>query len=324
MSPALQALLNGVIDYAGLFPPASLELDPAIRNYARYRGEGDAWMLARFICPSARLAGLERYRDELFSQKPPFRFSVLGRGGESASGFLENLAGDVEAIRAFYTAHGRYVRVDGFEARLPGALLRSRDGKSAVDLLRASADTLTPVAAGGLACFYEPPAGCDAGATTYLAEAIAHFNRDYAVSPAGIKLRTGGTEAAAIPACELVASAMAACRDAGIPMKFTAGLHHPIRHDNRELGAKMHGFLNVFVAGVLAHLYNLDAAALGAILADEDPTAFQFNDDYLLYRTHAVTPEDVEAARRRFVVSFGSCSFDEPREDLRGLGLLER
>jgi hypothetical protein len=26
--------------------------------------------------------------------------------------------------------------------------------------------------------------------------------------------------------------------------------------------------------------------------------------------------------RRRFVVSFGSCSFDEPRDDLRALNLL--
>ncbi|TWT45207.1 hypothetical protein RAS1_16290 [Phycisphaerae bacterium RAS1] len=321
MSPALRALLHEVIDYAGLFPPASLDLDPAIRNYARYRGERDAWMLSRFICPAAKLALLERYRDELFSQKPPLRFSVLGRGGESASGFLENLSGDVDAIRAFYTAHGRYVRADAFEARLPGAPLRSRDGRSVSDLLRAAADTLGPIAAGGLACFYEPPPGCDAAALAYFADAIATFNRDYATTPAGFKLRTGGTEPGAIPACELVAAAIAACRDVRIPMKFTAGLHHPVRHGNAELGAKMHGFLNVFVAGVLAHVYNLEGTALTAVLSDEDAKAFQFTDDYLLYRTHAVTPEDVEAARRRFVISFGSCSFDEPREDLTALGL---
>ena len=39
MSPSLRALLTGIVDYAGLFPPAQLSLDEAIRNYARYRTE---------------------------------------------------------------------------------------------------------------------------------------------------------------------------------------------------------------------------------------------------------------------------------------------
>ena len=43
MSPSLRALLSGIIDYAGLFPPAKLPLDQAIRNYARYRTEPDSY-----------------------------------------------------------------------------------------------------------------------------------------------------------------------------------------------------------------------------------------------------------------------------------------
>ena len=45
MNASLRALLTGVVDYAGLFPPARLPLDEAIRNYARYRQGSDAWML---------------------------------------------------------------------------------------------------------------------------------------------------------------------------------------------------------------------------------------------------------------------------------------
>jgi hypothetical protein len=33
-------------------------------------------------------------------------------------------------------------------------------------------------------------------------------------------------------------------------------------------------------------------------------------------------PTDQIAAHRTFITSFGSCSFDEPREDLRALHLL--
>ena len=56
MNASLRALLSGVVDYAGLFPPAGLPLDQAIRNYARYRQGSDAWMLGRFVIPAARLA----------------------------------------------------------------------------------------------------------------------------------------------------------------------------------------------------------------------------------------------------------------------------
>ena len=58
MSPSLRALLHGIIDYAGLFPPANLPLDQAVRNYARYCTEPDSWMLGRFVCPVTELAEL--------------------------------------------------------------------------------------------------------------------------------------------------------------------------------------------------------------------------------------------------------------------------
>ena len=88
MFASVRALLAGVIDYAGLFPPAKLPLDQAIRNYARYRQEPEGWMLGRFVCPATRLAELGPYREELFDSGPPFEFSVLGRGGDSPDQFL--------------------------------------------------------------------------------------------------------------------------------------------------------------------------------------------------------------------------------------------
>jgi hypothetical protein len=83
----------------------------------------------------------------------------------------------------------------------------------------------------------------------------------------------------------------------------------------------MHGFINVFVAGVLANAYKLDEAKLVQILSDEDSDSFRFSDDGLRYKDLAATIDQIRAARQR-VISFGSCSFDEPREDLRLLGWL--
>jgi hypothetical protein len=107
-----------------------------------------------------------------------------------------------------------------------------------------------------------------------------------------------------------------------MPLKFTAGLHHPIRHHDASLGAMMHGFLNVFVAGVLATARGLDAADVRDIIEEEDAGSFVFTDDGLRWRNHRASVEEIEFARRSAVMSFGSCSFDEPRDDLRALGLL--
>src|SRR6266487_455294 len=44
-SPALRALLERLIDYAGTFPPATLQCQAAVANYATYRTGPHAWML---------------------------------------------------------------------------------------------------------------------------------------------------------------------------------------------------------------------------------------------------------------------------------------
>src|SRR5438034_7858967 len=104
MRASLRALLTGVIDYAGLFPPAGLPLEQAIRNYARYRQEPESWMLGRFVCPAARLAELVPFK-ERFQRGPPFVFSVLGRGGNSREDFLAGLRADLQTIAAFRESH---------------------------------------------------------------------------------------------------------------------------------------------------------------------------------------------------------------------------
>jgi len=51
---SLYVLLEHLIDYAGLFPPAALSMQDAVRNYARYREGEYAWALGRFVVPQAR------------------------------------------------------------------------------------------------------------------------------------------------------------------------------------------------------------------------------------------------------------------------------
>ena len=134
------------------------------------------------------------------------------------------------------------------------------------------------------------------------------------------KIRTGGITPDAFPAIGNVAEFLRACKAKGVAFKATAGLHHPLRcvrpltyEPNAALGT-MHGFLNVFLAAAMVD----DAEA---ILRETDPTAFRFDDDGASWRDRRVSIDDLKAMRR-FATSFGSCSFEEPIDDLKELGWL--
>lgn len=122
MKAALQSLLHNIVDYAGLFPPAELPLDTAIRNFAAYRACADASMLARFVIPAAKLHELADYHDELFAPAPGFRFSILAGGGSSLDDFAGALASATEQVNAFYARHSDTVKVEAFEVRLPAVV----------------------------------------------------------------------------------------------------------------------------------------------------------------------------------------------------------
>jgi hypothetical protein len=327
MGAGLRALLTGVVDYAGLFPPAKLALDQAIRNYARYRREPESWMLGRFVCPAARLAELAPFREELFGSDWPFVFSVLGRGGDSPDQFIAGLRADLQDITSFREHHGQGITVDVLEVILPTTLAGLEACEPAGDLLRSTADLIDTRGGGILTPYYEIPRY--QGGDSLLAFTYASFfehedfreRRPWCRSP-GLKLRCGGLEAAAFPSPELVADTIRFCRDMEVKLKFTAGLHHPIRHYDPGLKTKMHGFLNVFGAGVLAHARKLIEKQVLPIIEDEDPAHFVFDDEGFRWKDIRATTKEIVAARQAAVTSFGSCSFDEPRDDLRALGWL--
>ncbi len=74
---ALHALLEHAIDYAGLFPPAELQLQPALENQATYIRSPERWMLGTFILPIARFDEARRLLNR-FSSEFPLAISVLG------------------------------------------------------------------------------------------------------------------------------------------------------------------------------------------------------------------------------------------------------
>ncbi len=307
MTESLRALLAGLIDYAGLFPPAKLPLPEALANHVRYRASADAWMLGRFICPAARLGELAAL-EHLFRDGPPLTISALGRGGASADEFLTGLRADLDDIIVCRERLGEQVVIDVIEVRLPAELPAARAVLwGAAELTRSA----------GLTLFLEsPPPTREA-----LPELIGAIHEAPFIHPAGFKLRTGGLEPAAFPPREQIAFALSACVTAPVPFKATAGLHHPFPRFEPGVNARMHGFVNLFTTGVLMHARSIGADRACAILEDNEPSHFRFTDAGLDWQGLKASTEEVLRARKT-VLSFGSCSFDEPRDDLRVIGWL--
>lgn len=319
-----RALLAGIVDYAGLFPPAQLEFDQAFRNFLSYRRSPDAWMLGRFVCPTAKLALLEPLRAEIVAETEIVRIAGLGRSGADRRAFEAGLGEDLACIEACRRAFGGRLVVDVFETRLPGDVLATGTSTASAALLKAAHEAFDAAGMADAPIFVE--FALDAAwreSLRHTVEAIAGRNAALRRPRFGCKLRTGGLEAKAFPSSEQVATVIRTCGEAGVALKCTAGLHHPIRRYDAGVRAHMHGFLNVFGASILASALPLGLHDVLAILDEQDARHFHFSDETFGWNDAEATLGEIEFARRARAVSFGSCSFDEPRDDLRRLGWLD-
>ena len=300
---SLRLLLDQVIDYAGMFPPCALALEPALRNQAGYVRSNEAWMLNGFVLPVEQFDAATQFFSE-FDPHHPLRVAALGPKTTNADSFLAALTKAATGIRSFSRDNVDLVSVSHLEMFLP-------DDVDSASLKRATSIL------GEATVFWEAPPE-RAEETIGL---IAQNNSDNKARTFGYKLRTGGVTADAFPSSAQIAHALIAATTHQLPIKFTAGLHHPIRQFRGEVKTKMHGFLNVLGAAVLAAEYQWAVDQVVKMLEDEDPRSFSVTDDFFAWRDWKIDTKPLKY-RRKFVRSFGSCSFDEPREDLRTLNLL--
>jgi hypothetical protein len=288
---SVRALLEGAVDYAGLFPPAGLSMERAVANFADYHAGSDRWALGRFVVPAARL-------DEFHAVAAPRLAEAPG-----AHWRLSALAGDDLAADA--------ARVAGYN----GARTADRV-PCVVDAVEWKARDADAVQALGAAL---PP-----GVTGYAEVALAAAAPcAEAARAAGVRLkaRTGGVTGDAFPDAHELAAFVAACVARGVPFKATAGLHHPFRgsyaltYDPGSEAAEMFGYLNVFAAAAFA-ARGLPVAALAQLLVEGGPGALEFSAGGAQWRGFLVSTEDLRRSRANAAISFGSCSFTEPLTDL--------
>jgi hypothetical protein len=310
---AVNELLNGLVDFAGLFPPATMDMASAVRAYAGYRSGLHSPYLGSFVVPAARLDEFANAVRDVGSGGGggrPWPISVLV--GEPADA-------DVERVLRFESSAGRGLALEIV------AVEAKADSVSTVERISAAVPDDVSVA-------FEIPLSLAREERAAVLSAVKAAGRI-------AKVRTGGVTAEAIPPTIQVAGFIWDCARAGVAFKATAGLHHAVRAEQRltyapdSPRAVMHGFANVFLAAAAAWGLLLDEDAVAGIdppglvegiLDERDASAFVPDGAAIRWRRVVIPAADIARARGWLAKSFGSCSFDEPMADLAALGWLPR
>lgn len=284
MTPAAdrtEPALRGLFDHAGMFPPAHLALGPALRDAAAFPSRlhrpgivGADLVLAWKDWPQLTEAAL----DEAGFAGRPCRVAVVGVPLADGP--------KVAAALAARNVEGTRTPVASLEVHAEGDL----------DAVLARA---TVTGARGIPVFLEPRWAPDR--LRGQAEAVAGLLREQG---AGLKVRCAGPTA--VDRATL-AAAVCAAADAGIALKATQGLHHPVPGPGSP-----HGFLGLLAAVRLRQARGAGFPHVEECLAERDPKAFVLTTG-LAWRGQGLTAAQVA---RLPAFAIGSCSLTEPDDDL--------
>ena len=282
---AIETLLAGLFDYAGLYPPASLGVRAAANNYLEYCQGAHASALGRFIINAERLVELEATAGAALER---FRLSVI----------VSEMAG----VDAVADAMNRGMRIETIETKCGGAeqmiemkgripkgvavyfeLPVTDSGRAALGSI-ASAGVRAKIRMGGVVPEAFPSTGEVARMLGMLAELRLPFK-----ATAGLHHPVRGPRA--------------------------------LTYEPASPRGTMHGFMNLCCAASVL-CFGGSASDAHALLEEEDASAWRVGSDGIEWRDLKWTTDELATVRRDFLHSIGSCSFEEPMHDLESLGWL--
>ena len=293
---SVRVLLSEIVDYAGLFPPSQLSMPEAVINYATYRNSNYSWMLGRFVIPVARLGEFLEAAEDFISMDPSrnWRLSVLAG---------EDVFETIRQLEDFNARNAPLIVCDTLEVRA------STESKI---------ENTSNALPSNVKAYFEIPND----------ERLADLITAIVINGQRAKIRTGGITPEDFPQVKAIIRFMRTCLAANVPFKATAGLHHPLRcykpltYEANAPEGMMNGFLNLFLATAFAR-YGFKPALLEELLEDEFEESYDFDETGVWWRReHFLNNSQLARTREQNIISFGSCSFEEPIADLQEIGLL--
>jgi hypothetical protein len=280
---AVETLLAGLFDYAGLYPPASLDMQTAVRNYLRHSQSAHREALGRFVVSADRIGEVRSVAGESFSE---IKLSLLV-AVDANLGWLSELLAE------------------------PGRVTLECKANQAADVERVCAQLPTHTG-----CYFE----ISMGAGEELLDTIKERGARAKLRMGGVTAEAfPQAKSIAVMLQALAQRHLAFKATAGLHHPIRS--RHPFTYASDSAAGTMHGFLNLAFAATLLQFGGTAGEALH-ILEEEDPQAWQVSDDAIRCRAFRWETEQLRAVREQFFVNIGSCSFEEPIRDLESMGWL--
>ncbi len=295
MLSSVKILLSSIIDYAGLFPPAKLTLQDAIANYHKYQQTPYNFLLGHFVIPAARLTEF---------------FTVLNHDS------LEKRIINPWSLSVILS--------DNWELELHQ--IKTVNNKNQVKIAAVEFKPLTLEEISR--AITQIPKGIESFVEIPLNENIDTYLTMLQGKQVSAKIRTGGLTIEAFSSVEQLCQFIFASAKAQIPFKATAGLHHPLpgkyplTDKPDSIWSNMQGFLNLSILAALVYWQKITQDQAMILLQESSLDSFRFTEDHLSWQDCHLTCLELEEARQYFFRSFGSCSFQEPLNELMELNLL--
>jgi len=282
---AIQSLLAGLFDYAGLYPPAALSLRSAVNSYLDYARDRHSSALGRFIINADRI---DELRSTVGDRLQEIKLSVIVSESNSLDA-ISNAMKDGLAIEALEIKSVQLEAMERIAAEIPQSLITYVE----VPFDSRFLDSLEVISRLGMR------AKIRMGGV--VAEAFPPVSQVVSMLKTFVMLR--------IP--------FKATAGLHHPIRSTQSL----TYEPQSQKETMHGFINLCCAAAVLKFGGEEKDAEG-VLREEDRSAWAFAPDALQWRHLKWTRDQLSLLRREFFISIGSCSFEEPIRDLEALGWL--
>jgi hypothetical protein len=280
---AINSLLAGLIDYAGLYLPAGLDMHTAVRSYLTYRHSKHALALGRFLVDLNRLA---EFRAVVGDSVCDLRLSVIAPQITEWE-ILTQLLDDGFPIDMIEIKTDRPSEIERISKRMPFGMTTYFEvpvhghASEALDAISA-AGARVKLRMGGLVAHAFPETRPIADMLKALADRRIPFK-----ATAGLHH----------------------------PIRSL----HPFSYEPDSPAGMMHGFLNLCCAAALLH-FGGEAGEAKLLLDEQDPGAWQVTPKAVGWGNFLWSADQLRLTREQFLISFGACSFEEPIHDLEVLG----
>jgi hypothetical protein len=282
-----------------LFPPASVSMEQAVREYAEARVSDRSWAYGRFLCHASRLQELAGVATSSFER---------GDGGWKIGVIFDGNAGsDAAAAHDFHTEMSPAIEVAAAEAKVTDPT------PEAIGALIGTILSIDP----DVVPFLEVDrTGSITDQIASIATELDTRNRS-----GGAKLRCGGPTADHFPSVDEVTEFISEASAQRLAFKATAGLHQPVRHFDDDLGVWRHGFLNILIADAAADS-GQQRSVVRNIVSETDPTNFSISAFAATWNDVSLPGSALRRTRSKGFIAYGSCDLAEPTDALVDLGFL--